>query len=71
LINNDNIDDAGIFPVLQITHYGIFDTDTVADCNYSGRQAERLLGVNMRDRTQLRALELADGNHSGIWAEDC
>jgi len=31
LIENGKYCHLGIIPVLQITHYGIFDTDTVAD----------------------------------------
>ena len=31
LINNEKNDNSEIVPVLQITHRGIFNTDTVAD----------------------------------------
>ena len=33
--------------VLQITHYGIFNTDTVAD--YESAQGFRLKGVRLKD----------------------
>ena len=45
LINNNKTDYSGIVPVLQITHHGIFNTDTVA---IVAMQVDRLKAIRLK-----------------------